>query len=259
MKTQPAPITALEPFIGKHRVTQGRTLHGTGQRGNGLMRIAVLLTCTCWLLSAGQAIADVAARCEFGAFVTETDPAGLNVRSGPSLAAKVVGRLPPMFPNPELNGYLVKVEVDVLSSRSGWFEIANAQDNEALTDRPARRTFHGTGWVSGRKLSVKSQARKGYARPDRKSPVVFSLADGKSFDSDVFVEAGQLVACSGKWALVEFDRSKISADDIQSLKVEPVAQVGVSQGRFRAWISRICNIQETTCSGLGGDEPQPPR
>jgi hypothetical protein len=195
-----------------------------------------------------QAATAGSARCEFGAFVVETDPGGLNVRVGPGPSAKVVGRLPPMRMNPEMNGYKSKIEVDVLAGRNGWFQISNAQDNEELTGKAARAVFRGKGWVSGRKLSVKSQARKGFARPDRRSQVVLSQTDGESFDGDDWVEAGSLVACTGQWALVEFDRSRLSLRSLQFLSVEPVSQSGLPPGRFRAWIDFICGIQETSCS-----------
>jgi hypothetical protein len=197
--------------------------------------------------------------CDFGAFVTETDPAGLNVRNGPGDATKVVGRLPPMYANPGLNGYRVKVEVEVLGSRNGWLRITNAQDNEALTEMAARPMHHGPGWVSGRKLGVKSQASRGYAQPNERSKVVLRQVEGWPFDSDDMVEAGRLVACKGKWALVEFDVGNISATWVETFQIDPMARAGLPKGRFRAWLNRICGIQETTCDGMGDSEPEPRR
>lgn len=224
-----------------------------------MRQTALVLAWACVALHANAAPADVGTRCDFGAFVNESDPAGLNVRSAPAASAKVLGRLPPSYANPAMNGYRVKVEVDVLGSRNGWFLITNAQDNEALTEKAARSMYHGRGWVYGRKLTVKSQARKGRAQPDPRSEVVFSTASVDSFDNDEMVDAGALLACSGKWALVELDRSKLSGTD-EELKIAPSARSGLSRGRFRTWLNQICNIQETSCSGLGGeDEELPPR
>ena len=190
-----------------------------------------------------------ASQCSFGAFVQETDPAGLNVRQTPNLSGKILGTLPPVIESSELDGYKVKVELDILGSNNGWFQIANAQDNTALTGKPARKVFSGSGWVNGRKLTVKSQARKGYARPDVNSPVILSLRDGSGFDNDEIVQAGQLISCHGNWALVEFSRDKLSTDMNKLVVAAPAAQAGLPKGHFRAWVNQICAIQETSCDG----------
>ncbi len=197
-----------------------------------------------------------ASTCSFGAFVAETDPAGLNVRSAPNPTAKVLGKLPPTFVEPSMN-YGVRVEVDVVGARSGWFLIRNARDNEALTDRPARPMFSGEGWVSGSKLTVKSQADVGRARPSPKAPVVLRIGDNETFDNDVVIEAGRLADCNGKWAQVEFADQRFAAKDRSSLKIDAAARAGLPPGRFRAWVDRLCGIQETSSDGLAGGDPAP--
>lgn len=197
-----------------------------------------------------------ASTCSFGAFVAETDPAGLNVRSAPNATAKVLGKLPPTFVEPSMN-YGVRVEVDVVGARNGWFLIRNARDNEALTDRPARPMFSGEGWVSGSKLTVKSQADVGRARPSPKAPVVLRIGDNETFDNDVVIEAGRLADCNGKWAQVEFADQRFAAKDRSSLKIDAAARAGLPPGRFRAWVDRLCGIQETSCDGLAGGDPAP--
>ncbi len=188
-------------------------------------------------------------KCSFGAFVQESDPAGLNVRQTPSLSGKILGTLPPIIESIELDGYKVKIELDVLCSKNGWFQITNAQDNTLLTGKPERSVFSGTGWVNGRKLTVKSQARQGYVRPDVKSPVVLSRKDGFGFDNDEMVQAGQLISCQENWVLVEFSKDKLSTDVNKLLMVAPVAEADLPNGHFRAWINQICAIQETSCDG----------
>jgi len=185
--------------------------------------------------------------CSFGAFVAETDPAGLNVREAPSTAARVLGRLPPTFVEPAMN-YGVRVEVEVIGVRDGWFLIRNAKDNADLTGRPARPMYSGRGWVGGSKLTVKSQADAGRARPARAAAVHLRVGDGETFDGDSFIEAARLSDCQGDWAQVEFADQRFPAQDRATLKVEPAARAGLPSGRFRVWVDRLCGIQETSCS-----------
>jgi len=185
--------------------------------------------------------------CNFGAFVAETDPAGVNVREAPSTAAKVLGKLPPTFVEPTMN-YGVRVEVEITGVREGWFLIRNARDNADLTGRPARPMYGGRGWVSGSKLTVKSQADAGRARPAPAAAVHLRVGDGESFDGDSFIEAGRLSDCQGEWAQVEFTDQRFPAQERAALKVEPAARAGLPPGRFRVWVDRLCGIQETSCS-----------
>nr|WP_297524355.1 SH3 domain-containing protein [uncultured Roseateles sp.] len=225
-----------------------------------LRNIALLIAAACcatFVHSAPTTAAELAAStCNFGAFVAETDPAGLNVRAAPSAAAKILGKLPPTFVEASMN-YGVRVEVEVVGARNGWFLIRNASDNEALTDRPARPMFSGEGWVSGSKLTVKSQADVGRAWPSPKAAAVLRIGDNETFDNDVVVEAGRLADCNGKWAQVEFADLRFPAKDRSSLKIDAAARAGLPPGRFRAWVDRICGIQETSCDGLAAGDPAP--
>ena len=96
---------------------------------------------------------------------------------------------------------------------------------------------------------MKSQATTGRALPDGKSAAWLSLRDGGGFDNDAMVGAGQLIACRGSWALVEFNEAQLPADVREQLVVAPAARAGASAGRFRAWLNRICGVQETACDG----------
>ncbi|ANH68257.1 SH3 domain-containing protein [Mitsuaria sp. 7] len=218
---------------------------------------ALLLAASCFATLVHSAPTTAVERptsiCNFGAFVAETDPAGLKVRAAPDPRAKVLGTLPPTFIEPSA-GYGVRVEVDVAGARNGWFLIRNASDNEALTDRPARPMFSGEGWVSGSRLTVKSQADVGRAGPSPKAVAVLRIGDNETFDNDIVIEAGRLADCNGKWAQVEFADQRFPAKDRRSLKIDAAARAGLPPGRFRAWVNRICAIQETSCDGLAGDE-----
>jgi hypothetical protein len=183
--------------------------------------------------------------CNFGAFVTETDPAGLNVRQKPSTSGKILGILPPVFDGEDFGG--VMFEVNIIGSNNGWFKIDSAGDNTTLTGEPERTGFSGEGWVSGRKLTVKSMANHGYAEPNVRSAIVLKIEGG--MDNGYLTSAGQLIACQGHWALVEYSQKKMPAD-MAEIEASLTARKGLPKGHFRAWVNQICAIQETTCQGL---------
>ncbi|WP_431104010.1 SH3 domain-containing protein [Roseateles noduli] len=194
--------------------------------------------------------------CNFGAFVAENDPAGLNVRAEPNSSAKILGKLPRTFVEPSA-GYGVRIEVEVAGTRNGWFLIRNAKDNDALTGQPARRLYNGEGWVSGSKLTVKSQADVGRAQPGPQAAAVLRIGENQTFDDDDTIEAARLVDCKGTWAQLEFADQRFPAETRASVKVERAAREGLPSGRFRAWVDRICAIQETSCPSLGAPEQAP--
>ena len=195
----------------------------------------------------------VAAACTFGAFVQEDDPAGLDVRATPSASGTVLGTLPPSFTSPDNPGFKVRIEVDVVGQQDGWFHVANARDNEQLTGLPARKLAVRQGWVSGRKLTIKSQASRGHASPDAHSATVMSLGDADTFDGDAIVGASHLVACHGAWVQIEIDAARLPADVRSQLHVQPAAAAGSTATHPRAWVDHVCGVQETTCEGQGGN------
>ncbi|MCW7538998.1 SH3 domain-containing protein [Aquabacterium sp. A7-Y] len=216
-----------------------------------LLRLAVSLL-ACATLAGCAAAAPASPRaCSFGAFVEETDSAGLNVRAAPNASAAVLGTLPPTWADAFAGGFQVRVEVEVTAAADGWFRIRHARDNEELTGRSARPVYGGEGWVSGRKLVVKSQATGGRARPASGAPVVLRLGEGDSFDNDTMVAAGRLVGCDGVWALVEYADDRLPAEVRGALHVAPAARSGLPAGRFRAWVDQVCALQETSCDGPG--------
>lgn len=189
------------------------------------------------------------AQCAFVAFVEETDPAGLNVRAAPNARSKVLGKLPPVWVD-KVDNARVRVRVEVTASSNGWFRIQNASDEENLTEQPARPTYSGEGWVSGRKLLVKPQTSIGRTRPAETAPVGLQLQEQRLFDTSAFSRAGSLVGCSGSWVHVEFVENKIPTELRQTLQVSPKAREGLPHGRFRLWLDKICGAQETSCDGL---------
>lgn len=188
-------------------------------------------------------------RCAFGAFVSETDPAGLNVRSGPGVKYAVLGTLPPVGVNPTDSSLRGMVEVEVTAGSDGWFQIRRATDNPELTGVKPRKMFAGSGWVSGRKLTVKSQASVGKDRPSSSAANIVTTRDDMTFDNDAMIGATQLLACSDKWVLTEVGALTASPDVEQALVVLPAARVGAPPKTFRAWVNKLCAVQETSCDG----------
>jgi hypothetical protein len=121
-------------------------------------------------------------------------------------------------------------------------------DNDMLTGKPARTVFSGTGWVSGAKLGIKSQAKSGRSQPNMQSDTVLDLSDEGTFDFDQFVETAKLSACQCHWVQVEVVKNKLPSEIYQSMRIAPIAKS--SNGNVRVWFNEICNNQETTCDGL---------
>jgi hypothetical protein len=194
---------------------------------------------------------NISTTCNLVAFVTETDPAGLNVRQKPSTSGKILGVLPPIIDGVEIGG--VMAGVHIISSNNGWFKIDSSWDNSELTGKPQLAAFSGEGWISGRKLTVKSMANHGYAEPNVRSAIVLKINGG--MDNGYLTSAGQLIACQGHWALVEYSRKKMPAD-MTDIEASPAARKGLPKGHFRAWVHKICGIQETSCDGLGNQDAE---
>ena len=183
-----------------------------------------LLSCGLLILATGDAHAREAGiyrTCSFTAFVTETDPAGLNVRAGPSSRHTVIGTLPPVYLSQDEPPVSAMVEVQVDASQSGWFRIRDARDNVLIVDTP-RSMYRGRGWVSGRSLTIKSQAKAARDVANRRGgPIKIA---GTDFDAGNFVSTSHIADCVGGWVLTMNEKYK-----------------------FRGWLNRICGIQETSC------------
>lgn len=220
-----------------------------------LAPIALALGLGC-VLPAAKAEAGRNEACTFGAFVEEHDPAGLNVRSAPDPKAAVIGKLPPIWISKQDN-LQERVEVEVVEARNGWFRIRRAGDFTRLSGRPSRPTFDGEGWVSGTRLSVKTQALRGRASPSADSASVFRSVDGEPLDSDALMEASRPIDCKGDWVQLEVNERRLPKDIHSTLQISAQARKGAPPGRFRVWVNQICGIQETTCDGRGLEESSP--
>jgi hypothetical protein len=129
-----------------------------------------------------------------GGWSTDGDPAGLNVRAGPSASAPIVGKLPPPEYVEEFDRVMA-VSFDVVETRDGWFRIANAYRGR---DSMGEASTLPSGWISGRHVGFELQTDKVFAAPDPSSPVVAEVW----MDSDGALrrfEYRQPTECRGEW------------------------------------------------------------
>lgn len=165
-------------------------------------------------------------QCAFGAWSGDTDPAGLNVRTGPSADAPVAGKLPPPVFDAEL-GRPVAMNFRVVESRDGWFRITGSDppgDADAAAQFPP-------GWISGRYVDFSIQTDLAFAEPDPRSAIVASAWRDK--DGGHQISYRHPSACRGEWV-----RLRVAGRD----------------GREReGWLRGICDNQDTSCGGVAGD------
>lgn len=167
------------------------------------------------------------ARCSFSGWSGDPDPAGLNVRAGPSPTARIVGTLPPPEDHPD-NETRFGATFDVVESRNGWFRIENArrwsQEGRGPSTLPA-------GWISGRHLAFQLMTDRAFAAPDPNSAVVLT-----SWNEDgtlIQFRYRHPTECRGEWVRL--------------------TTIGRDGGERQGWVRGICGIQETGCDGISGD------
>ena len=177
--------------------------------------------------------------CDLGAWSVDKDPKGLNVRAGPSVAAKILGTLPPPYrlkmggaENTPEGGWLT--EFRIIGFRDGWFLIEGAKppgedyEDETRYPRNAPKPYAGRGWVSANKVGA--SYANGYTRMGGLFTAPFIDANwtpaqrelGGTLDTDGGPK--RILACSGVWGLVE------------------------SHDGVRGWWRALCSNQVTNCS-----------
>ena len=122
-----------------------------------------------------------AASCELTAYLADRDPAGLNVRAGPSARTRVLRRI-----DSDLAGV-----ASLREHRGGWFRVARIVDAE--TDAVL---FEGDGWVHGSLLGldVANADPRLYSAADSGSRTLATLRPDET--------PLTLIGCSGAWARV---------------------------------------------------------
>lgn len=120
-------------------------------------------------------------KCDILAYVTDTDPQGLNVRSGASARNRILGQIP------------IHETVQIIAASGKWVEITNASDG-----------FQGTGWVFVQNLGISTRgyATNGvdiYAVANQQSRKVGKIPPGENI---------KLLGCQGDWAQIEYQGVK---------------------------------------------------
>lgn len=137
--------------------------------------------------SAGNPVAATPQQtCSAAAYVVDTDPAGLNVRSGPGSDFAVQDTLPTREP----------VEVLIVGATGEWFLVNEAWSGE-------QQELEQPGWVYGPLLGVSTTSldindpnapTTLYAEPDGDAAVTATIPKGAE---------ARLLGCSGNWLQVE--------------------------------------------------------
>lgn len=126
--------------------------------------------------------------CQISAYVTDKDPKGLNVRSGPGSDYAIVGNLPT---NTEA------VIVELSASQGDWVQVTKAES-------PNKVEFQGTGWVYAPLLGTST---RGYGSG---GVFVYPSANtqGTSIGRIPASTGVKLLSCQQSWAFVEHESVK---------------------------------------------------
>ncbi|MEH2178121.1 SH3 domain-containing protein [Nostoc sp.] len=120
-------------------------------------------------------------KCDILAYVTDTDPQGLNVRSGASTNNVIIGQIP------------INETVQVIGAAGNWVQITNASNG-----------FQGTGWVFVPKLGLTT---RGYGTNgvDLYASTSQESQKARRIPANTAVK---LLGCQGDWAQVEYQGVK---------------------------------------------------
>lgn len=124
-----------------------------------------------------------AAPCDIWAYVTDQDPKGLNIRSGPGTGHKIAGVIA-RDPAESL--------VHIVEMKNGWGRIDKAEGHESGI------TFNTKGWVSLKLVAIGTRGYEGNGVSARKAAGTAHRVIGV-FPSESEV---RLRDCRGDWAYV---------------------------------------------------------
>ncbi len=147
----------------------------------------------------------------------DQDPAGLNVRAGPSVRARVLGRLYSVLDpeshhqsSPRRYGPIFAIR----EVRNGWVRIADTAAESEGADGEVRRNYTGPGWISANmveptivSLRTGDPGTRGYAGSSFSAAV--TDPDGLT-NIEQMIRRGErprLVACRGSFVQLDYVRS----------------------------------------------------
>ncbi|MBW4612145.1 MAG: SH3 domain-containing protein [Desmonostoc vinosum HA7617-LM4] len=116
-------------------------------------------------------------KCDIFAYVTDTDPQGINVRKAAGTRNRIVGKIP------------INETVKIIAIAGNWVQITNASDG-----------FQGTGWVFVKNLGIST---KGYATNGVDIYTNANLQSRKIIRVPASLNI-KLLGCKGDWAKVEY-------------------------------------------------------
>ena len=168
-------------------------------------------------LAFAAALLQPGAPCAAAGRSIDQDRAGLNVRAGPSLNARSLGRLHSVLdPEAEHHGSTQRYGpiFAIREVRGGWVRIADAAAESEGTDGEVRRNYTGPGWVAASMVEATivsmrtgDPGTRGYAGPSLSAAVT---------DPDALTNVEQmirrgrhprLVGCSGSFVQLDYVRS----------------------------------------------------
>ena len=194
-------------------------------------------------------------RCkDISGFLTDPDPTGRIVRDAPSPNGRELGRI---LPPEKESEYGLAATFQILGSKNGWLEIADAGYDPQLYGKTPPPMYSGHGWIAGGGIHVTLQSSLGFAMPSHKSPVLVDLTSDGYFDD---TPMPRVVACEGRWVLADW---RTGPDKDLPTRPEPKyrkeAVVSERPLVLRAWVTGVCNNQVTTCDGVDGNRAETSR
>jgi hypothetical protein len=216
-------------------------------RAAGIAAIGLLAPLWCAPASAqGRDLGGGRRQCtDIYGYLDDPAPAGRAVHVAPNAASAVLGRIAPPWTDASGNSGPWAVSFRIKATQDGWLQVEGAGDDSELIGAPARPIYSGAGWIRGEGVSVGVQASQGFAAPRHSSAILVRT----SHDGLDYVTA--VVACDGNWVLAQWREN-----EFRRYRFDPRAVVRRKPLVLQAWVTGICNIQETSCDSLSGDRPE---
>jgi len=179
-----------------HNISSATRLYGMLARRPGWL-VTGMLAVGMLMLPAPVQAADVImpadlSRCvNIRAFADDPDPAGLNLRTGPSLDSPIIGALKlHVFARDAVGRDLLQAPgFAVLGSYRGWLLVSEI----AYPDPPADPLPAGPGWVHGSRVSVRTLSAADAA------PRLHAKAGGGDAGTPAVGLRFSVLECSGGW------------------------------------------------------------